>query len=107
MIEIQEVTKSYGGTAVVDRVSLTLPAGGLTSIIGPNGAGKSTLLSIVSRLMPMDTGKVLVDGLDVSRAAGDVLARRLSIMRQDNHISARLSVRDLVAFGRYPYSKDG
>ena len=105
MIEIQEVTKSYGGTAVVDRVSLTLPTGGLTSIIGPNGAGKSTLLSIVSRLMPMDTGKVLVDGLDVSRAVGDVLARRLSIMRQDNHITARLSVRDLVAFGRYPYSK--
>lgn len=105
MIEIQEVTKSYGGNPVVDRVSLTLPAGGLTSIIGPNGAGKSTLLSIVSRLMPMDTGKVLVDGLDVSRTAGDVLARRLSIMRQDNHITARLSVRDLVAFGRYPYSK--
>ncbi len=105
MIEIQEVTKSYGGNAVVDRVSLTLPAGGLTSIIGPNGAGKSTLLSIVSRLMPMDTGKVLVDGLDVSRTAGDVLARRLSIMRQDNHVTARLSVRDLVAFGRYPYSK--
>ncbi|OCP05507.1 MULTISPECIES: ATP-binding cassette domain-containing protein [unclassified Ensifer] len=105
MIEIQEVTKSYDGNAVVDRVSLTLPAGGLTSIIGPNGAGKSTLLSMVSRLMPMDRGKVLVDGLDVSRAAGDVLARRLSIMRQDNHITARLSVRDLVAFGRYPYSK--
>ncbi|HEV7309031.1 ABC transporter ATP-binding protein [Ensifer sp.] len=105
MIEIQEVSKAYGGNRVVDRVSLTLPAGGLTSIIGPNGAGKSTLLSIVSRLMPMDDGKVLVDGLDVSRAPGDVLARRLSIMRQDNHITARLSVRDLVAFGRYPYSK--
>lgn len=105
MIEIRDVTKSYGNNAVVDRVSMTLPAGGLTSIIGPNGAGKSTLLSIVSRLMPMDGGQVLVDGLDVSRAAGDVLARRLSIMRQDNHITARLSVRDLVTFGRYPYSK--
>ncbi len=105
MIEIRDVTKSYGSNAVVDRVSMTLPAGGLTSIIGPNGAGKSTLLSIVSRLMPMDGGQVLVDGLDVSRTAGDVLARRLSIMRQDNHITARLSVRDLVAFGRYPYSK--
>ncbi|MBP1876563.1 iron complex transport system ATP-binding protein [Ensifer adhaerens] len=105
MIEIRDVTKSYGSNAVVDRVSMTLPTGGLTSIIGPNGAGKSTLLSIVSRLMPMDRGQVLVDGLDVSRTAGDVLARRLSIMRQDNHITARLSVRDLVAFGRYPYSK--
>ncbi len=105
MIEIRDVTKSYGSNAVVDRVSMTLPARGLTSIIGPNGAGKSTLLSIVSRLMPMDKGQVLVDGLDVSRTAGDILARRLSIMRQDNHITARLSVRDLVAFGRYPYSK--
>ncbi|OCP15274.1 ABC transporter ATP-binding protein [Ensifer sp. LC163] len=105
MIEIRDVTKSYGSNAVVDRVSMTLPAGGLTSIIGPNGAGKSTLLSIVSRLMPMDEGQVVIDGLDVSRTAGDVLARRLSIMRQDNHITARLSVRDLVAFGRYPYSK--
>ncbi len=105
MIEIRDVTKSYGSNAVVDRVSMTLPTGGLTSIIGPNGAGKSTLLSIVSRLMPMDGGQVLVDGLDVSHTAGDVLARRLSIMRQDNHITARLSVRDLVAFGRYPYSK--
>ncbi len=105
MIEIRDVTKSYGSNAVVDRVSMTLPARGLTSIIGPNGAGKSTLLSIVSRLMPMDRGQVLVDGLDVSRTAGDILARRLSIMRQDNHITARLSVRDLVAFGRYPYSK--
>ncbi|NVD41740.1 ATP-binding cassette domain-containing protein [Ensifer sp. HO-A22] len=105
MIEIRDVTKSYGSSAVVDRVSMTLPAGGLTSIIGPNGAGKSTLLSIVSRLMPMDGGQVLVDGLDVSTTAGDVLARRLSIMRQDNHITARLSVRDLVSFGRYPYSK--
>ncbi|NRP23030.1 Fe(3+) dicitrate transport ATP-binding protein FecE [Ensifer adhaerens] len=105
MIEIRDVTKSYGSNAVVDRVSMTLPTGGLTSIIGPNGAGKSTLLSIVSRLMPMDGGQVLVDGLDVSHTAGEVLARRLSIMRQDNHITARLSVRDLVAFGRYPYSK--
>ena len=54
MIVTSEVTKSYGATAVVDGVSLTLPSGGITSIIGPNGAGKSTLLSMVSRLMALD-----------------------------------------------------
>jgi len=105
MIITQGVTKHYGASCVVDGVSLNLPAGGITSIIGPNGAGKSTLLSMVSRLMAMDAGTVVIDGLDVSTTPSDVLARRLSILRQDNHMTARLTVRDLVSFGRYPYSK--
>ncbi|MBB5700890.1 iron complex transport system ATP-binding protein [Ochrobactrum daejeonense] len=105
MIEISQVSKSYNGTIVVDGVSLQLPAGGITSIIGPNGAGKSTLLSMVSRLLPMDKGRVTVDGLDVATTPGDVLAKRLSILRQENAINSRLTVRDLVTFGRYPHSK--
>jgi iron complex transport system ATP-binding protein len=105
MIVAQGVTKSYGASCVVDGVSLTLPKGGITSIIGPNGAGKSTFLSMVSRLMSMDMGTVTVAGLDVTKTPSDVLARRLSILRQDNHMAARLTVRDLVSFGRYPYSK--
>ena len=105
MITTQGVTKHYGASCVVDDVTLNLPAGGITSIIGPNGAGKSTLLSMVSRLMAMDAGSVVIDGLDVSSTPSDVLARRLSILRQDNHMAARLTVRDLVSFGRYPYSK--
>jgi len=105
MIVASGVTKNYGASCVVDGVSLSLPAGGITSIIGPNGAGKSTFLSMVSRLMSMDAGTVTIDGLDVTKAPSDVLAKRLSILRQDNHMSARLTVRDLVSFGRYPYSK--
>jgi iron complex transport system ATP-binding protein len=105
MIDIRGVTKAYDKTIVVNAVSLQLPMGGITSIIGPNGAGKSTLLSMISRLLPMDAGRVTVDGLDVTTTPSDVLARRLSILRQDNHIASRLTVRDLVAFGRYPYSK--
>ena len=105
MIVANDVTKTYGASHVVDGVSLTLPSRGITSIIGPNGAGKSTFLSMVSRLMGMDKGTVTVDGLDVTKTPNDVLARRLSILRQDNHMTARLTVRDLVSFGRYPYSK--
>lgn len=105
MIIASGIKKYYGETAVVDDVSLELPSRGITSIIGPNGAGKSTMLSIVSRLLGMDAGSVTVDGLDVSTTPSDVLARRLSILRQDNHMTARLTVADLVAFGRYPYSK--
>jgi iron complex transport system ATP-binding protein len=105
MIITSNVTKNYGASCVVDGVSLQLPQGGITSIIGPNGAGKSTLLSMVSRLMAMDKGSVTVGGLDVTKAPSDELARRLSILRQDNHMTARLTVRDLVSFGRYPHSK--
>lgn len=105
MIEVKGVTKKYDKVTVVNNISLTIPAGGVTSIIGPNGAGKSTLLSLMSRLLPMDSGQITVDGLDVTKTPSNTLARRLSILRQDNHLSSRLTVRDLVAFGRYPYSK--
>jgi iron complex transport system ATP-binding protein len=105
LIEISKVSKAYGDAIVVRDVSLRLPRRGVTSIIGPNGAGKSTLLSMISRLLPMSAGTVTVDGLDVTRTPSDILATRLSILRQDNRVSSRLTVRDLVEFGRYPYSK--
>ncbi|MCO5220483.1 MAG: ABC transporter ATP-binding protein [Thermomicrobiales bacterium] len=105
MIEIDHVSKRYGDVTVVDDVSLTIPKGGMTTIIGPNGAGKSTLLSMMSRLIGMEAGRITVDGLDVTTTPSRDLATRLSILRQDNHLDARLTVRDLVAFGRYPYSR--
>ncbi|QLF93398.1 ABC transporter ATP-binding protein [Pseudomonas sp. ABC1] len=105
MIETRNLCKDYGGQVVVDDVTLQLPRGGLVSIIGPNGAGKSSLLSMISRLLPISSGAAYVDGLDVARTPGDQLARRLSILRQDNHIVSRLTVRELVGFGRYPHTQ--
>ncbi|MGY1637037.1 ABC transporter ATP-binding protein [Geodermatophilus sp. SYSU D00742] len=104
MIEIESVCKSYGAARVVDDVSLTIPSGGITSLIGANGAGKSTLLSIVARLLPADSGRVVVDGMDVATTPSAVLARRLAVLRQENAMSVRLTVRELVAFGRFPHS---
>ena len=105
MIATRNLTKFYGETCVVRDVCLDIPRGGVTSVIGPNGAGKSTLLGLVSRLVQPTSGSVHVDELDVATAPSDLLARRLSILRQDNHLTARLTVRDLVAFGRFPHSK--
>jgi iron complex transport system ATP-binding protein len=104
VIEVRQVSKSYGSQTVLDEVSCIIPRGGITSIIGPNGAGKSTLLSLVSRLQPLDSGSVAVAGLDVAGTPSRDLAKTMAILRQENHLTMRLRVRDLVTFGRFPHS---
>jgi len=105
VITIDALTKSYESTRVVDQVSLLLPGSGVTSIIGPNGAGKSTLLSLVSRVLGPDAGTVVADGVDLFTAPGREVAKTLSVLRQEHHTQARISVRELVEFGRFPYSR--
>ncbi len=104
MIKVSGVTKTYGKSVVVDGVSLDLPPGGITAIVGANGAGKSTLLSMVARLLGADAGTISVGGLDVEKTDSKELARKLAILRQSNDLAARLTVHDLVSFGRYPHS---
>lgn len=105
MIEVRDLLKRHGGTAVLQELNFDVPERALTAIIGPNGAGKSTLLSLVSRLMPITAGKVRVAGLDVATTPTEALARIMAILRQDNQSTLRLTVRDLVGFGRFPHSK--
>jgi len=104
VIRTDALRKAYGDTVVVDDVTLALPRGGLTAVVGANGAGKSTLLSVIARLVRADGGTVFVDELDVARTRSDVIARRLAVLRQDTHMTSRLTVRELVAFGRFPHS---
>lgn len=104
MIEARGLSKRYGKSIVVDNVEVQIPLGGVTALIGPNGAGKSTLLSMMSRLLKPSDGQVLIDGTDVMQANGRDLARRMAILRQDNHLPLRLTVRELVAFGRHPHT---
>ena len=105
MIQIKGLSKSFGKKPVVENVSLTIEPKKITSLIGPNGAGKSTLLSMVSRLLNADTGEVLLDQTDVKKMKSNEFAKRVAILKQANHINVRLTVRELVSFGRYPYSK--
>ncbi len=106
MIEVKNISKQYGKKIVLDGVDLQFPIGKITSLIGSNGAGKSTLLSIVSRLLAQDGGIVTVDGKNVAEYKNKVLAQRLSILKQSNHVRLKLTVRELVSFGRFPYSQD-
>ncbi|MBJ8192709.1 ATP-binding cassette domain-containing protein, partial [Bacillus cereus] len=98
-------SKRYGNKNVVDQVSVTVPKGTITSFIGPNGAGKSTLLSMISRLTDSDEGEIFIDGQAVSLTKSEELARKISILKQTNDVNIRLTVKELVSFGRFPYSK--
>ena len=105
MIDIKGLSKSFGKKPVIENVTLQIQPRAITSFIGPNGAGKSTLLSMVSRLLDADTGEVFLDQTDVKKMKSDAFAKRVAILRQTNHLNIRLTVRELVSFGRYPYSR--
>lgn len=105
MIELRRVTKVYSSEVSIGPVELDIPAGGVTALIGPNGAGKSTLLMMIGRLLGISEGTIRVAEMDVASARSADLAKVLSILRQENHFITRLTVRQLIGFGRFPYSR--
>ncbi|MFE9246310.1 ABC transporter ATP-binding protein [Nocardiopsis sp. NPDC006938] len=105
MITLKGVRKEYGSEVTIGPVDLEIPRGGVTALVGPNGAGKSTLLTMVGRLLGLDAGTVEIAGHDVTRTPSKELAKIVSVLRQENHFVTRLTVRQLVAFGRFPHSR--
>ncbi|ELC8441488.1 ATP-binding cassette domain-containing protein [Clostridium perfringens] len=105
MIEIKNLSKKYGNKFVVDDVSFNINKGKITSFIGPNGAGKSTVLSMISRIMSKDKGEVIIDGVPLEKWNDKELAKKIAILRQSNNINVRLTIRELVSFGRFPHNE--
>jgi len=105
MIDIHSARKLYSGEVEIGPLSIQIPKAGLTSLIGPNGAGKTTALLMIGRLLQMDEGQITVANMNVSESKSEDLAKILTILRQENHFVTRLTVRQLVGFGRFPYSK--
>lgn len=105
MIKLDKLTKMFGQQTVVKAASAEFEKGKVTSIIGPNGAGKSTLLSMASRLVNRDAGEVWIDNQELVDWDTKALAKKLSVLRQANSLTMRFTVRELVSFGRFPYSK--
>ena len=103
-MNIAQLTKRYNRQVVVDNVEFEIPKGKVLSLIGPNGAGKSTVMGMISRLVARDSGLIHFDGKDISQWKSRDLSRNLAILTQHNNIQMKLSVRELVAFGRFPWS---
>ena len=105
MIEVKNISKKYGSKAVVNNVSFQIKRGKITSFIGPNGAGKRTVLGMMSRVLKKDSGEVFIDGKEISKWDTKELSKVMGILKQSNHLNVRLTIRDLVAFGRFPHSQ--
>ena len=103
-MNVIDLIKKYDGKAVVDSVSFEIPKGKVLSLIGPNGAGKSTVMGMISRLIVKDSGVINFEDKDLSKWNSKELAKKLCILTQHNNIQMKLTVRELVAFGRFPYS---
>ena len=90
MIKCEEIHKSYGRLEVLKGVSLKVSRGEVVSVVGPSGAGKTTLLQIIGTLAPMDSGRLEIDGVDVTLLDDDALSdfrnRRIGFVFQFHHL---------------------
>ena len=105
MIRFEQVVARYPRSqrAALDGVSLEAPRGRITAVVGPNGSGKSTLVRTLLRLVPHDSGSILVDGAPLSSLDRRELARRVAVVTQSESITFTLPAREYVALGRFPH----
>ncbi len=104
-LSTESLTLGYGDRRIVTDLSLSLPAGKITTIVGANACGKSTLLRGLARLLPAESGRVLLDGSDIHSLPTKQVARRLGLLPQSPIAPEGITVTELVAQGRHPHRR--
>lgn len=99
----QKLTLAYDQTTIIDGMDVAIPSGQITALVGPNGCGKSTLLRGIARLLAPKGGAAYLDGKAIHRMPTRDLAKQLGILPQSPVAPEGLTVRELVAQGRYPH----
>lgn len=99
------ISVGYGSVTIIPELDVDIPKGKVTSIIGPNGCGKSTLLKALSRMLPVTSGSVLLDGKAIASMPTAAVAQKMAMLPQSPQAPGGLTVRELVSYGRYPHQK--
>jgi iron complex transport system ATP-binding protein len=102
-LHARRLVVEYGERRVVGGLDLALPTGGATVLVGPNGSGKSTILKALARLLRPSDGAVVLDGRSIHETPTREVARRLGFLPQRADAPEGLTVRELVAHGRFPH----
>lgn len=103
-IELKDVTTGYKHKPVTHDINAYLQAGELTCLLGPNGAGKSTLLKTLSAFIPPLSGDITIDGVNLRQISAGMLARSIAVVLTQRPSTMNMTVEELVAVGRSPYT---
>ena len=105
ILKTDNLCKDFKKQKAVNNVSITVRENSIYGLLGPNGAGKSTLLSLISRLLPKEKGYLYIKGQEIESWDSLNLAKELSMLKQKVDYQVKLTVEELISFGRYPYSQ--
>lgn len=103
MLEVRSLTVGYTNHEVLRDVTISIDSGEILAVVGPNGVGKSTLIRAVSGINLIRSGKILVDGQDVTRLSAQQRARFMAVVPQARELPAAFTVYQTVLLGRTPY----
>lgn len=104
-IVTKELKVGYDGRIIVPSFDISINAGKITSVIGANGCGKSTVLKAIGRIIPSESGCVIINGNDIASMKNRDIAKQMAILPQTPTAPGTLTCHELVAYGRFPYQK--
>ena len=103
MLQATDVVFGYGAAEVLRGVSVDVPRDGFVGILGPNGSGKTTLLRVLAGTIRPSSGRVTLDGVDLTKLPRQHLARRMAVVPQETRLAFDFTVLEVVLMGRYPH----
>lgn len=104
-INVKNLSVAYEDNLVIDQMNLSIPKGKVTIIIGANGCGKSTLLKTIGRILKPKKGNIYINGKDMKHQKPKKIATQVAILPQGPKCPDGLTVRELIAYGRFPHQR--
>ena len=105
MLKIQNVTGGYSNNPILRNIDLEVQNGDFFALLGPNGSGKTTLFKLITGQLPIQKGKVLLSGKDISSYSKLEKAKKIAVLSQETSVSFDYTVEEIVSLGRYPHQK--
>jgi ABC-type sugar transport system ATPase subunit len=108
IIELKNITKTFGGTLALDNVSINIYPGEIHSFVGVNGAGKSTLMKIMLGVYPCDSGQILINGAETHfRNPEEAITNGVAMVYQELNLFPKMTIYENILMGRFLKTKLG